>query len=239
MNFRIGIESGFEGRTLAWVLDHPGCFAYAGNIDAVLDVIPDAIRRYAAWVARHKHKNWINAEDVQLHIEETWQVYSINENYELATPDKDSYEVNAWFLDDWKPLSRQDIDKGYKLLTWNRQDFLRVIQDIPPHILDFQPSGERWSIKGIIRHVGIAEWWYLDRLNLTFPYEALPSDPFDIIRKSRESLLTLLPGLENKPLVVGVDGEFWSPRKLLRRALWHERDHTEHIQKLLKMSEIQ
>jgi hypothetical protein len=32
---------------------------------------------------------------------------------------------------------------------------------------------------------------------------------------------------------MGTDGEFWSPRKLLRRAVWHERDHTEHIRKLL------
>ena len=29
-----------------------------------------------------------------------------------------------------------------------------------------------------------------------------------------------------------VEGEFWSPRKLLRRAVWHERDHTVHIRKL-------
>ena len=33
--------------------------------------------------------------------------------------------------------------------------------------------------------------------------------------------------------MVGLDGEFWSPRKSLRRALWHKRDHTEHIRKLL------
>jgi hypothetical protein len=33
--------------------------------------------------------------------------------------------------------------------------------------------------------------------------------------------------------VVGVEGEMWSPRKVLRRAVWHERDHTEHIRKLL------
>lgn len=29
----------------------------------------------------------------------------------------------------------------------------------------------------------------------------------------------------------GVEGEFWSPRKLLRRAVWHARDHTAHIRK--------
>jgi hypothetical protein len=32
-----------------------------------------------------------------------------------------------------------------------------------------------------------------------------------------------------------VDGEFWSPRKALRRALWHERDHIDHINKLIAM----
>ncbi|MCJ7659303.1 MAG: hypothetical protein MUO67_09160 [Anaerolineales bacterium] len=33
--------------------------------------------------------------------------------------------------------------------------------------------------------------------------------------------------------VVGVGGEFWSPHKLLRRSVWHERDHIAHIQALL------
>jgi len=33
--------------------------------------------------------------------------------------------------------------------------------------------------------------------------------------------------------VVGLDGEFWSPRKLLRRTVWHERDHVDHIRKLI------
>jgi|GEM_PF-3187094 hypothetical protein len=47
-------------------------------------------------------------------------------------------------------------------------------------------------------------------------------------------LLKSLPGLEASDKVVGVDGEFWSPRKVLRRAIWHERDHTAHSKKLLQ-----
>jgi hypothetical protein len=35
--------------------------------------------------------------------------------------------------------------------------------------------------------------------------------------------------------VTGVDGELWSPRKVLRRALWHERDHTDHLRKVLDL----
>ena len=47
-------------------------------------------------------------------------------------------------------------------------------------------------------------------------------------------LLKSLPGLEASDKVISVDEEFWSPRKVLRRALWHERDHTAHINKLLQ-----
>jgi hypothetical protein len=39
--------------------------------------------------------------------------------------------------------------------------------------------------------------------------------------------------------VVGKEGELWSPRKVVRRMLWHERDHIEHIQKLLTQRESQ
>jgi len=49
----------------------------------------------------------------------------------------------------------------------------------------------------------------------------------------RASFTDLLPKLEGVKKVLGVDGEFWSPRKVLRRALWHERDHVEHIKKLI------
>jgi hypothetical protein len=44
----------------------------------------------------------------------------------------------------------------------------------------------------------------------------------------------LLPTFVELRQVAGIDGEFWSPRKLLRRAVWHERDHTEHIGKLIR-----
>ena len=42
-------------------------------------------------------------------------------------------------------------------------------------------------------------------------------------------LLKSLPGLEASEKAIGIDGEFWSPRKVLRRAICHERDHTAQI----------
>jgi hypothetical protein len=46
-------------------------------------------------------------------------------------------------------------------------------------------------------------------------------------------LTSLLPKLVGVNKVLGLGGKIWSPRKALRRALWHERDHTEHIRKLI------
>jgi hypothetical protein len=57
----------------------------------------------------------------------------------------------------------------------------------------------------------------------------------DSLDKVRSYMVDILPGMAGSKLVIGIDREFWSPRKLLRRAVWHERDHTFHIRKLLKL----
>lgn len=88
---------------------------------------------------------------------------------------------------------------------------------------------------GILRHIGGAEWWYQDRLGYALPEdeEDDPEDPFKRMTVVREHLTSLLPKRNGMNKVVGIAGELWSPRKMLRRAVWHERDHTEHIRKLL------
>ena len=45
--FHIGLENNAEGRSQAWVLDHPGCFAYGVDGASALAAAPDAIRKYA------------------------------------------------------------------------------------------------------------------------------------------------------------------------------------------------
>ncbi len=42
--------------------------------------------------------------------------------------------------------------------------------------------------------------------------------------------------LEGVNSVIGLEGEIWGPRKMLRRAPWHERDHTEHIRKAVTIA---
>jgi ferritin len=73
----------------------------------------------------------------------------------------------------------------------------------------------------------------MDRLGLAFPRADVPEEPLARLEKVRKYFNKVLLELEGVKQVVGVHGEFWSPRKVLRRALWHERDHVDHIRKLV------
>jgi len=230
MSLKIGVENGTEGRTIMWVLDHLGCFSYGENSQEALRALPLAVQDYNQWLIKHGLGDQVVSLDQSVQIDETWDVYRIDEDYTLS---QDGYEVNAWFQDDWRPLTEPEINLGVTLLAASRADLLLSVEGLSEETLNRKLTGERWSIAGILKHVGNADWWYLDRLGLSFPRDELPAEPDERLGKVRNHLLSVLPELVDSPLVVGIDGEFWSPRKVLRRAVWHERDHTSHIRKLL------
>jgi hypothetical protein len=143
--------------------------------------------------------------------------------------------VESFFLNDWKPLIPHEIERALKLLAWSRADLLDLVKELSAEKLAETYPNERWPIYGILEHIGGAEWWYQERIGYQFPEHAedLPSNPFERLTVVRNHFTSLLPKLVGMNKVIGTEGEIWSPRKVLRRALWHERDHTEHIRKLL------
>ena len=228
--FRVGLENNVEGRSQAWVLGHPGCYAYGTDGPSALQAVPGALSGYRQWIEAHISHSWFPGDGNDFELEETWECYFIDEDYEQ---DREGYEVNAWFRHDWKPLTEEDIQRGLLLLAWGRQDLLNTASSLSTDILDRTYPNERWSIAGILNHIGSAEWWYQDRLGLIFERSEVPAEPFARLEKVRANLIEILPSLVGSTRVIGIDGEIWSPRKMLRRAVWHEYDHTAHIRKLL------
>ena len=233
MIFQVGVENNNEGRSIAWALEHPGCFAYGTNADGCVLNLESALSKYAGWILHHETHTWLSFSDAEIEtvINGTWDVYYINDDLDKTT-EADGYNVDSFFPYDWKPLTELEIKHGLAMLGWSRDDILKSVQGLSPEKLEATYPGERWSIKGILGHVAGAEWWYLDRLGLAFPRQQMPEEPLARLEKVRRHLASTLVKLEGVKRVIGVDGEFWSPRKLLRRALWHERDHNEHIRKL-------
>lgn len=233
MIFRVGVENNNEGRSIAWALEHPGCFAYGGNANAACTNLEGAIQVYATWILKHQHDTWLNFDEVEIIPEETWEVYFIDDNLD-QTSDVEGYSVDSFFRHDWKPLTKYEVEHALQLLDWSRDDLLKTVDGLSQEKLNATYPLERWSINGILSHIGGAEWWYLDRLGRAFPKSEVSVEPQARLRQTRKALRYVLPDLVGVSQVVGKDGELWSPRKLLRRALWHEIDHIRHIQRLIK-----
>ncbi len=235
MRIDVGIENNVEGRTLAWALDFPGCFTYGTDAKDALMHLPCALLAYHERVRTRAEAPWLaELGDFDIRIVEVFNVYDIDDNYRRV--ESGSYSVNAWFQNDWLPLTAAETLQAGEMLHWSRADLLQSVEGLSDAQLDEKQPGERWPIRGILKHVATAEWWYLDRLDLAggAEYRDLPEeDVFERLRVERAWLEESLPQLAGMNRVRGASGEFWSPRKLVRRALWHELDHVEHIYKLL------
>lgn len=105
-----------------------------------------------------------------------------------------------------------DVEEALWLLEQTRRDLLAALDGVPEEALTRLVPGQKFgSISGVLEHVAEAERFYLSRLDRG-----------------------VLPGLAGDGRVVERRGELWSARKVVRRALWHECDHTGHVAKLLR-----
>jgi hypothetical protein len=231
MIIRVGLENNMDGHSLAWALDFAGCFADGPDATTALVNLPQRLLAYETWVGSHTAQPWFSLGNLDIRLVEAWDGYFIDNDFEV-TDSREGYEVNAWFRDDWRSLKTEEVEHGLALLSWTRADLQAAVADLDDAILDKTYPNERWSIRAILRHVANADWWYLSRLGLVEGLE-WPKETDERLRVARACLAEALPGLAGSRQVVGIEGEFWSPRKLLRRSLWHERDHTGHIYKLL------
>ncbi|HSR47772.1 MAG TPA: DinB family protein [Anaerolineales bacterium] len=209
-----------DGRWIAHVPDLPGCYASHAERDTAIAGAPGAVEAYIAWCAAHGIRvSGVSPPMVVSEVVRSWQ-------YE---PD---YEVNAFFAADRPSVASDELPEIKRLLAATRKDLLAVVDSLNLDDLQRAIPGERWPIGGVLHHVARAELWYLDRLGLAFPRAELTPEPLEAIEQVREHTLSVLPSLSGKTGVVALAGEIWSARKVIRRTLWHERDHTEHITKL-------
>jgi uncharacterized damage-inducible protein DinB len=208
-----------ERRWIAHVPALWGCFASANDRDGALALVPAAIARYREW--RQAHGETLVIADPLL-------LSTVEVQREWIDPTNADNAANAFFALDVPPLAAAELDEIRSLLDWSRADLLASVNDLPVSALD-QPVEGEWTIGGILNHTARAERWYLDRLGLAFSRADLLPDPFQRLEQVRTRLVTALPSLAGLARIEWVDSELWSPRKMLRRTLWHERDHTQHI----------
>lgn len=224
--YEIGVEDMEPGHWVAWVFGLLGCFATAATEEEAAAAAPAAITEHFRWLMRHGHSHDVVPVDavlVRARVAEVFQSYAV----------EDDYWINAFFADDRRPLAAEEVEEGIWLLGRQRDELLAALRDVPAEALEQPLAGEkRGSVHGILRHIAGAERWYFSRLG--FPADALLGDTTALLRQVREETCARLPQLVGDARVTERAREQWSARKVLRRTLWHERDHTHHIAKILR-----
>lgn len=225
MAFRLGIEDIEPANWVAWVFELPGCYARGSTRKEAVGLAPASIEELQARLSQSGSLTNEVRPPFSVVIAEEFRAF----------PSSPDYIVNAFFDNDRIPLTDDDIDYARSLLSLNRTDLMSIVSRLSEDTLDWEISGEiQRNIRGILRHIGTAEWWYWDRLGLAGPWQELPESLAELLGTVREFTLQHLPELVGSIQTSTCLGEQWSPRKLLRRSIWHERVHTLQIARYLK-----
>ncbi len=222
---QIGIERNVEGRTLAWALDYPGVFTYGADDAEALLRIPREILRFESWLNLHADRPWVQLEGLDMHIDETFESFTVE-------VDGGIQGVHAFFRSDLVPLTEEDVRQALLVFNWQREELLAGVETLSTELLKHEFEGQRWTIEGILEHIAQVESWYFSRLGFEIPEPADGSDPYQSLKVSATIVNNCLPELIGFDEVFEHRQEKWSARKLVRRLLWHQRDHIDHIREL-------
>jgi uncharacterized damage-inducible protein DinB len=226
MHIRLAVEDVEPNHWIAWALNLPACYSSATTIADAVAHAPQKIKEYFSWLLGHDRSVLIINEPIKVEVVETFHSFASSED-----PD---YIVNAFFEDDRRPLEYWEVEIALRLLDWTRQDLLGVIHSTTKDQLTIAILGEvRGSITGILNHVAIAENWYFNQLGYGIEQAQLPGDPLEMLKVVRANTREHLVKLIGDERITKNCDELWSARKIVRRTLWHERDHTQQSRQLL------
>ncbi|MCC6772743.1 MAG: hypothetical protein IT360_16250, partial [Gemmatimonadaceae bacterium] len=200
-----------EDRWIGHVTGWPGIYVDAGSRDALLAAAPATVAARFAWLREGGESPPSGPFE-----------FTVNEVH-AAWSTADGYEVNAFFAADRQPLSPDECATAIHRLGCYRDALLAACG----------PAQDASSaIRERVFHVADAENWYLESLDAGDARLLDDADPFGSLERVRDLLVRTLPALAGDDRIAVRRGEVWSARKVVRRALWHERHHAEHIQRL-------
>ena len=222
---QVGLENKVEGRTLAWALDYPGVFTYGSDDAEALLRMPREMLRFENWLNLHTDQPWVQLEGLDMHIDETFEVSSV-------WYDGKTHGVHSFFQSDMVPLTGEDVRKALLIFIWQREELLAGVETLPEQVLKHEFEGQRWTIEGILEHIARVEKWYFSRMGMEVTLPVENGNPLHLLEISSAATNHNLPQLIGFDQVFEHHQEKWSARKLVRRLLWHQRDHIDHIRDL-------
>jgi uncharacterized damage-inducible protein DinB len=118
----------------------------------------------------------------------------------------------------------------FRWMAVSRQELMDLVKSLPQEAFAWKPDQDTPSIRDILCHMAEADLWYTDRL------KQWPEAPLFRLAATRGVALERLRTLAERDMdrVTVFEGEEWTPRKVMRRMLEHEREHIAQLHGLIE-----
>ena len=215
----VGVETGSK-RVFAAALDWPGWCRSGRDEASALDSLRAYAPRYLI-VARQAKIRFPGAKA----REAMWVAERVDGN---ATTDFGA--PDGVFADDDRPIDRRALTRMRTLLDASWTIFDEVVDDARGVTLSTGPRGGGRALEAIVDHVVGAESSYARLLAAKIQVDgddawATREDGHDQVRDALTRAV-----LEGMPAAGPRGGKLWTPRRFLRRAMWHVLDHAWEIE---------
>lgn len=212
----VGIEQGPDGACWAFALDGAGC---AGSGESAEEAVQAFEQQYVEWLRFLQSAGEpVPPADAELEIAvDEW----------IATEaDVSAGETVALFKAEYRPLGDEELLRGVRLLGDLRGRVLARIRAIPRREVDAAldaPVEGGMTVRDVLEELARAQWWTLSRLGAT-PMAETPDATLGRLDTAMALVVQHLGHLDpgRRDLWLELDGEEWTPRKVLRRLLWLE-----------------
>jgi hypothetical protein len=202
----VGLEQGPDGWTFAHGLSLPGCVALGRTPEAAVEAFPPVLSDWLRFLGGIGERVPPTDQELEIAVDE-W----------LATDaDVAAGQSDVCFAADLRTLSDEEIQQGLRVLGDLRGMLLAPIRRVRDAGLD--PDTRR-----ILEELARAQWWLLSRLGaspLAGPQDRTLARLDTAIALVVQHFTELAPERRGQRLVL--EGEEWTPRKVLRRLLWLE-----------------
>lgn len=227
----------------AHVAELPGCFTRAASREAALNTLETTIARHLTFLRTHG-----------LGFKGAPSDFTVGEELHDIPELGESGGAVALFASDRQAVSGRDLDMFLRLMRWNREELLGLVQPLQKHARDARPLSDKRTLNETLRHIMYAEEWYLSRLGpaIQKQYEerlrslrqtrrirSVLDQAVNVRRSAVQTLKAVqgqeLPEVFRRRAYTRHPEEEWTFRKVLRRFVEHEREHIGTILQLLPL----
>lgn len=219
--FPLHLESGPKHRrTMAHLLDLPGCVIAAPTTDDAVAVAPAVAAAYLQFLRRHGDDVDLDATietPVELHV--------------IARGRIGYGDPAEGFPADFLPIDQGTVDRTRERHRWMHEDIVALASESP---MDDLLSGEKWATRRVLEHVAEVEYEYIrcslghmDGVRQEVRALIAMGDPVAALNRMQEAVDTRLGSVTAAELEARVQrGEkTWTVARTCRRLLEHRWEH--------------